>query len=248
MHWLAVFNLMIVSFTPVHVFPDGYIDRAMSVVIRDDEVCIEYSAAMNDNTIRELLDDWQQKPESPAGPPIREDDSQTAFNPKPAPSDVPTGSEEKTTPDSSEANQEDFKNDAELLQLLQDRAVAEIAKNLAISYQGKPLNLERPTEVPPARYHMSVTLQYKLKLPEPGPGEKQPQALSIVDRNFDRFDGAVRYSLKAGGNCLLTNSNVAPILVRSERIELAGLNEENREQAKTIQAKILQLNRTDQSK
>ena len=82
---------------------------------------------------------------------------------------------------------------------------------------------------------MSATVQFEFTLP----AEKVVD-LSVVDSNFAQFGGGARYALKVGGNLVLAKSNVAPILVRADRIEFADLSQAAREQAGKIKAQIVQ--------
>jgi hypothetical protein len=62
--------------------------------------------------------------------------------------------------------------------------------------------------------------------------------LNVEDRNFPDLTGAVRYALKAKGNSMLLKSNAAPILIRADRVELAGMTLVERAKCTTISAKL----------
>ena len=61
-----------------------------------------------------------------------------------------------------------------------------------------------------------VRLQYDV------PESTADGVLQLIDQNFLSDPGPVRLALKVKGNALLLNSNVAPVIVRAEPIELEG--------------------------
>ncbi len=209
---------------PLHKFPDGYIDRSVSVIVRDQTATIEYSAGMNDETMRQILEKWQSNSpaeksnanESKAFP-----DRNTESKQQPATKTDLTNPEQDTPESTSQrvsgnalvddTDEEFVKNDAQLMTEFQKLAAAKLKQNLKIACQNKPLNLKQVNVYVPAKRHMSLTIQFEFTLPPSGPNN-----LSIVDENFESFDGAVRYSLKGMGNAILASSNVAPILVRAK--------------------------------
>lgn len=222
-------NISIMTATPLHVFPDGYIDRAVAVVIRDQEIQIEYSAAMNDQTISDILTRWQSTPDNAADRMPGKNNQNSNKRPR----------QSSSIPLPEDGDEEDFKNDAQLMEKIQQAAAKQVPQELEVRVNGQPIKLRLAEDVPPVRHHMSFTLAFRGELLEENASEKQTLQLEVRDRSFFDFDGGVRYALKTTGRAILINSNVAPILVRAERQELAELEEEKRQQLTTIDATLV---------
>lgn len=60
----------------------------------------------------------------------------------------------------------------------------------------------------------------------------------VTDHLFAGYSGAVRYALRARGSTMLLRSNVAPVLVRAERLEIDQNAAIEQKGAPTIQAKL----------
>ena len=60
----------------------------------------------------------------------------------------------------------------------------------------------------------------------------------VTDRLFSDYHGATRYALRARGTTMLLQSNVAPVLVRSERIEIDRNERIHTKKEAVIQAKV----------
>ncbi len=257
---------------PLHKFADGYIDRSVSVVVRDQVATIEFSAGMNDATMRKVLDAWRA--EAPGkgknnAEPTSIPKSKNVLTERSAATENPARdgnatSAENTRDDSGDLNdlgdsgtvkpgtvkpgtakpngiekeapvQDEFvKNDAQLIAEFQKLAAAKLLNGLNVICQNKALVLKRVNADIPVKRHMSLTIQFEFALPT-----NKSNKLSIFDKNFQNFDGAVRYSLKGMGNAILASTNVPPILVRAKRVELAELNEIERREACTIEAHIV---------
>jgi hypothetical protein len=245
-------HLLWLSFAALHVFPEGYVDRTLGVVVRDRTVCIEYSIGMNDDTMQLVMNHWQASvvprkaaPETDPSSDGEITSDQATSSPaidssSSGTSNAPLNSRPlKPSPDSAneEFADEEFANDQQLAAEFRAMAIAHLSKNLIVSCNGKRLIMS-PTSGPPRlRRHMSVTVEYEAILPP----ETSPVDLSISDENMQNLDGAIRLSLKASGQSVLTRSNVAPILVRAERVELGNLDDSSRQQAQTIKAQIVQV-------
>lgn len=220
---------------PPHVYPDNYIDRTVSVLVRNRTVKIEYSVALNDATIERLIREWQFSSSS------TETDRQASSADQPTSAIAATvksssgPAPEGTAKDASRDAEETFENDAELVAKFRKLVAEKLARGLHVNCEGKLLAIREIKRDLPAAYHMSVTVQFEFTLPT-----DKVTDLQISDDNFTRFDGCVRYALKAVGNSVLTRSNVAPILVRAKRIEFADLSEEARRESCFINAQIVQ--------
>ena len=47
-----------------HKFEDGFVERTLAIVIRDNAATAEYSIALNQSTLNELLDQWKKEADS----------------------------------------------------------------------------------------------------------------------------------------------------------------------------------------
>ena len=240
-HLLLIYSIICFIAAPLptaaarHVYPDNYIDRTLSVLVRNRTVQIEYSVALNDATIECLIRQWKS-PSLSAESERQTSSLNQSFEAKaatnqPAAIPAPSGTELNVSP----ASEETFENDAELVAAFRKLVAEKISKGLHVTCKGKPITIREINRDLPAAYHMSVTVQFEFTLPA-----DKATDLSIADDNFLRFDGGARYALKAAGNAVLTRSNVAPILVRAKRIEFADLPQDTRREACLINAQIVQ--------
>lgn len=229
-------HLIICLLTPAsqpaapHVYADNYIDRSVSIVIRDQTARIEFSVAMNDTTIRRLMQQWQSPPMS------EEPDSRassTSKNLEESQAVVPK--EETATNRLPKDASNEFANDSKLVAEFRKVVATHIAKDLLVTFEKEPVTIREVNPDTPPRHHMSATVQFEFDLPA-----SKIVDLSVVDSNFSNFDGGARYALKVGGNLVMSKSNVAPILVRADRIEFADLSKSARAQVCKIKAQIVQ--------
>ena len=230
-------SLLVLAALPAntpHVYPDNYIERSVSVVIRDDTARIEYSLAMNDTTIQRLIQQWQspdEKSEKINQPSNAETSSQESFDSGDA--ETKTDSP-RSVQDGPKSDEDDFANDANLVAEFRKLVAEKVAADIRVKCNDQSVVIQEVNPDLPPRYHTTVTMQFEFKLP----AEKLVD-LSITDSNFSQYDGEARYALKVGGKLVLTKSNVAPILVRAKRIEFADLTESDRAQACQITAQIV---------
>jgi hypothetical protein len=260
-----------------HKFEDGFVERTMAVIIRDDTAYVEYSVGLNETTLTQIVEEWESREGS------ADENSSDAGLTKPAPNgtiDSPKSSKDQlekssspatnniekaetansnqppliaelSTPIAKQPNPGDSNNqptdqssptesvkdihaiDAELLAKFRMLAVKKIPKNLAISYDGNPIELEAAVDGPPPRHPFTMTIKFKFKLPQ-----SQKSELTIADNNFKNQIGAVRYSLKATGKSMIFQSNVAPILVRSERVMLGKQTNPDKDAQAAIDAEL----------
>lgn len=60
--WQSAFLFInFVCFSCAHEHQDGFVERAVQILIRDDVASITYSFGMSENTMREVLDEWNNE-------------------------------------------------------------------------------------------------------------------------------------------------------------------------------------------
>ena len=177
-----------------HEIPDNFVERSLSIVVRDDLALLTYRAGLNIDTMRVAMQRW--------GCPA--------------------------------AEFADSLSDEVLTENFRQAAFGKIAQGLKISLDGKPVRLEKVDCEPSPRHHFSLVARYEFPLGQPA----KPVELELVDENFGDFDGAMRCALKAMGTAMVLRSNVAPIIVRAERHELASLPPEKRADACRVKVRL----------
>lgn len=197
----------------VHQFEDGFVERTLSMVVRDRTAYGEYSIGLNDRTLRDVLADWKKG---------------DLTNP---PAGAATESDAKEPKDSN-AIQDDPDASA-LLDALNQSAAEAITQRLVITCNGNPVKLTAISTGLAPRHPFCVLVKFEFQIPN-----LQMIDLKVTDNNFLQQPGAFRAAIKTRGNATLMRSNVAPILVRAQRIELDDLSQEQRKQETTISAKI----------
>lgn len=248
-----------------HVFPDGHVERTVAVVVRDRTLHIEYSVGMNDVTMQRMIEAWKN-PLPPANgtldgtfksieagsADVAIQDSIQDSNQKIAPEPTPEPFDFDLT---KNLNEEDFQNDETIVAEFKRLAVEHFSQQLCVKLDETELELEAVEQPVPTRLHMSLTMEFVVKIPRgesaaegdsaAGPSATGPVRFEFVDRNFlsstksTPWHGAIRTSLKALGGAMLVNSPAAPILIRAERVELTGATAEKRKQAATISGTLI---------
>ena len=245
-----------------HVLEDGYVERTVEVVIRDDIAYVEYSIGLNDVTMAQLLRDsdaaknWKllvrktirltnnkSKGETQIEDPSKENLAEKKSKTEPVDEPVNPAKSNSNEKDATEAEatsapltQEDLLNFEKInLNWFSEAAPAIITKGLKITCDGQPVKVESLTLDPAPRHPFDVKVKFQFKIPK---SDAESIELKVIDSNFLKQTGAVRYALKAKGKAVLLRSNVAPIIVRAQRVEIAGLTEEERKKQTSIEARI----------
>ncbi len=235
------------SFVP-HVFPDGHVERTVAVVIRDRTLHVEYSVGMNDVTMQRMIESWKSRSQS-------EENGLTEDLLNGTSSDSTDDSSKESTPEpfdfelTENSQEEGFENDEKIAAEFKQLAVEHFAQRLFLKFGDNELELKPVGHPVPTKRHMSLTLEFEVKLPQSDPpaetSSSAPTRLDFVDHNFlnstksTPWHGAIRTSLKAIGGSMLVKSTAAPILVRAERVELTGQPAEKRKQAATISGVLI---------
>ena len=132
------------------------------------------------------------------------------------------------------------------------------AGRLKLARNGQPVALSKVSVEPAARHPFSVVVKFQFSVEANRPVEEadskktvgntvkpdSPQGgvvnFQVTDGLFGEYHGATRYALRSRGSTIVLKSNVAPALVRADRVEVvrgAGLNEAGK--PPEIQAKLL---------
>ena len=242
-----------------HVLKDGYIERTVEVVIRDDTAYVEYSVGLNENTMAQLTSSWDELKTQPTESKPSGGNEDEKANPKESepvettktktdkkPSDskpVDSNPDDSSPTDSSSTDSSSTDSSSEkatvfdkaLLAKFNKSAPAKVTEGLKITCDDKPVKIESVALDPAPRHPFDVKVKFQFKIPK---SDKESIELKLEDSNFTKQTGAVRYALKAKGIAMLVQSNVAPIIVRAERVELGELTEEQRKTQTSILARI----------
>ncbi|MEL7498238.1 MAG: hypothetical protein AAFN77_11550 [Planctomycetota bacterium] len=192
------------------------------------------------------------------------------------PSTQPLGETNQELADENRGEAEHL-TDPEVIERFADRIEPWFGRELKVSLNGHRVRLENLKLAKDARHPFSMIVRFEFSLlpgdsskdaqakskqaansqnnaersqaPKTNKTTLKPKQieLKLIDQLFKDSDGAVRYALKTKGKAMIAKSNVAPILVRAERMELAKLltdvesqhRQSTLEQAMTIDATIL---------
>ncbi|MFK7767909.1 MAG: hypothetical protein AB8B55_11860 [Mariniblastus sp.] len=294
---IAIFVLFDCQFCHSHILEDGFVERTVEVVVRDDVARVEYSVGLNERTMLQLLAGWdvesakralelsdgvstsknyapddesaQAKGKIDSGekstpkqesdlsqlskasadasttdapavqPPGPANSKSNSALPVPKTTKVPN-SKNTATDDSSVENAttnepKEPAIDAKTLALFAKIAPSKIKNGLKITCDGKPIKVSSLSLDAAPRHPFNLKVVFELSVPK---STAETVQLIFQDENFAKQTGAVRYALKTKGNAMLMRSNVAPIIIRAQRVELAGLSSEQREQKTKIIARL----------
>lgn len=244
-----------VSDAAAHEFEDGFVERSVAVIIRDDVARMQYSIGLNPNTRLQLIEFWR---------------SQT----------VDSGSlwrQEQTPPASPVApNNPSDPNDPDSFLRV---AGSNVSSRLMVLVDGQLIPVKFVSACASSRHHVDVTVTVEFRMPLEH--ANVPVSLEIIDGNFfpaaaaaapvepvtsksvlpakelkikpdeesgstpapvaAPFGGGFRYALKATGAAVLSRSNVASILIRADRQLDANLSMAQIGNAFKIEAEVVRI-------
>lgn len=177
--------------TTAHDTPDGFVERAVAVVIQGRTVSVSIQIGINAKTMRDVL----------------------------AECDI----------------SEEFQSDEELTRCFCEILKNQLVDDWSLEVEGERLKPMDLNVEPYAEHHKTAVLKFQAKIPE----SVEDASFRLIDHSFLNLDGAVRYALKSKGNSLLTNTDVAPIIIRAKRIELSSMSEAQRKEACQINARFV---------
>ncbi len=171
--WLLICALVP---TAAHKFPDGYVERTIAVVVRDRRVLVEYSVGMNDNTMKQVVDQWRNVQSLPLTKAktnslstserrsVVADSAPSESTPEPWQDGVKksaTSSPVQRQEQSPDEPEEFEKNDEKILQEFQELAGRKLAQDLTVICQQQSFNLTDSWQPLPARaaYEPDITVR-----------------------------------------------------------------------------------------
>ena len=129
---------------------------------------------------------------------------------------------------------EEYENETDLTNRFCEEIRHRLLEKFELRLDGEPLELEVTNVDPFAEHHKTAVMKLVAQIPEEVTGGQ----ITFQDSSFMKLDGAVRYAIKGRGTTLVTKSNVAPIIIRADRVELGPLDAEQRLAACLIDAKL----------
>ena len=278
-----------------HEYEDGFVERSLTITIRDGVGYGEYQIGLNAKTATQVLKlaeqmrqqavsvkAAQQQPSAagetaPAAGAVTEpsvervplmnepeaalkvDRSPKAMTPKAV---TPEGGSPKGVPNQSVGTGVgEHLTDLATIKRFGELQEHWFAGRLKLARNGQPVALSKVSVEPAARHPFSVVVKFqfsveaKQAVEEQGKAEQNKAAgptskpdspqgsvveFEVTDGLFSDHHGATRYALRSRGSTMVLQSNVAPALVRADRVEIAR-GEEVTEDGKppAIQAKLL---------
>ena len=247
---LTLLLVTLPSKSGAHEFEDGFVERSVAVVIRDNIAIVEYSIGLNPDTKVQLIDFWM----SQAAPAVAATGEEVG-------EDIGRETGDAVSP-SSPATSADF------LRL----AGENVCRRLRVLVGDDPVTPRLISSLASSRHHVDVTVT--MEFPLPLKGASVPTLIEISDMNFfpssfrnlpvtentqavrkeweagnlaldgDQlrpapFGGGFRYAIKGKGSAMLSRSNVASILIRAKRKLDANFSEAQLDGAYKIQAEVV---------
>ena len=264
-----------------HVYEDGFVERSLTITIRDGIGYGEYQIGLNEKTARQILELAEQlkiknaQTESTKELPNAAGDHGGLQSPLPAPLTKPEQAEDssgaaesaiesKLSAAESRAEPQKLRavgsgehlTDPAAIKLFGELQQEWFTDHLKLSSDGQAVELSKVLVEPAARHPYSVLVKFqfslhkndanetKLVAGEPDVATKSVPAANrvidfqVTDGVFSGFAGATRYALRGRGATMLLQSNVAPILVRAERVEVDSETAVKKISSPTVKAKL----------
>ena len=283
-----------------HEYEDGFVERSLTITIRDGVGYGEYQIGLNANTAAQVLKlaeqlrqqarlaSATQQQSSAAGetataveastdplvelnPVVDKPDavSKVDVTPRAVPPKEESPKEESPKVESPKVvpNQSvgtgvgEHLTDLAMIKRFGELQRQWFAGRLKLACNGQQVALSKVSIEPAARHPFSVVVKFqfsvevKQAIDEQGKADNKKAAgatskpdssqgsvvdFQVTDGLFSGHHGATRYALRSRGSTMVLQSNVAPALVRADRVEVvlgAGANED--EKPPEIQAKLL---------
>ena len=278
-----------------HEYEDGFVERSLTITIRDGVGYGEYQFGLNANTAAQVLKlaeqlrqqarlaSATQQQSSAAGetataveastdplvelnPVVDKPDavSKVDVTPRAVPPKEESPKEEspKVVPNQSVGTGVgEHLTDLAMIKRFGELQRQWFAGRLKLACNGQQVALSKVSIEPAARHPFSVVVKFqfsveaKQAIDEQGKADNKKAAgatskpdssqgsvvdFQVTDGLFSGHHGATRYALRSRGSTMVLQSNVAPALVRADRVEVvlgAGANED--EKPPEIQAKLL---------
>ena len=141
-----------------------------------------------------------------------------------------------------------------LLDEFADAAIRGLGSQISVTCNSVPGRMIAIEAGPSSRHHVDILVRMEFELfpeieempagqPDPVPqtGDDSDSGdvhFAFADGNFAENTGAVRYAMKARRDAFLKESNVAPLIVRAERIELNDLDDAQIKSVTTVNTVI----------
>ena len=231
-----------------HVFEDGFVEKSLSIVVRDNRAYGEYRLGFNNNTLGEIVKQWHSKSSSNAvlenlsrGSLADSIEKKSGTIESPADSSQPEPDTAKETDTVKSATDVPKRGetkehwlDPDLMTSFRESITRVTQEELVVHCGEKELVLENVRIGPPVRHPFYIGVTFEFSLPKSGMHE-----LKLRDGVLPKYKGAVRYAIRTQGKAMLLNSNVAANLARAKRLDVRP-SEENDSDHHTpeIQCKI----------
>ena len=273
-----------------HEYEDGFVERSLTITIRDGVGYGEYQIGLNANTATEVLKLAEQirqqavmaraaQPQPSATgdaaavaealtePSVEREllanKPDAALNVGKEPKAVtPKGVTPKGVPNQSVGTGVgEHLTDLTMIKRFGELKEDWFAGRLKLVRNGQQVTLSKVSVEPAARHPFSVVVKFQFSVEAKQAVEEQAKAernkaagpaskpdssqgsvvdFQVTDGLFSNHHGATRYALRSRGSTMVLQSNVAPALVRADRVEVKrgeGANEDGK--PPEIQAKLL---------
>jgi len=204
--------------------PDDFVEKTVAVVVRDREVHLEICVGANENTLRKLL---TRALEPSSGTSVALESVALGTVNRESKSGLgDTRAVDRLNPNAI--------NSQQLNDVLREFYFEKLLENLTVTINDQETELTKVSVEQSVRHHFAWVAKYSFEIPS----RMRKLDLVIQDNTFLEYNGAARYALKATGNAMVLKSNVAPIIVRSQRHELRNLDAEARSVTCRIKASL----------
>lgn len=221
-----------------HEFEDGFVERSVAVVVRDNVARLEYSIGLNPNTRQQLIEFWQS-------------------------TDGARGEMEGRS-----ASKIDSIHPVQQNLAFYSLAAEHLSRRLDIVVNNQRIEHNLISALQSSRHHVDVTVILEFNLPstdaqipiaiEIADGNffretTDQEKIDLATRKTKRhephllpapFGGGFRYAFKTAGSTVLSSTNVASILIRADRQMDDDFTDTQLDTAFKIKAKVINIRGT----
>lgn len=222
-----------------HEFADGFVERSVAVVAREDVARLEYSIGLNPNTKGKLIEFWQSTDRGPNQPGTAHS---AATRPTQSQADFYQLAADHLSRRLEIAVNNERIRPRLISALPSSRHHVDVTVTLEFTLPTADTEIPITIEIADGNFFRKRTQQQKVGLTNAGTFNNIPQPSKPIGEARRLlpapFGGGFRYAFKTRGSTILNSSNVASILIRADRHIDADFNAAELESACRIKAKV----------
>ena len=247
----VLMHVILSTKSEAHEFEDGFVERSMAVVIRDDIARVEYSIGLNPKTKDQLIKFWTSHARRPSTTPNEATLGETSPVASSESVDFLKLAGDQVSRRLRVAINDDLVTPRLISSLASSRHHVDVTVTMEFAISLDRVTVPTVIEIADRNFFPSNFLNLSVTEKPHGVMEQDSGGQFREELRADNsapnetqlrpapFGGAFRYAIKAKGGAVLNRSNVASILIRAKRQLDANFSEAELDDAYKIKAEVV---------